>query len=230
MFNLILAESALELVPSAIFGHPSVIKHAQRRDKGPDEILLDRSYHHSAMIKLKNASKRGRPDIVHFCLLEALGSPLNKAGLLRTFVHTINDYIIFINPEIRLPRNYDRFVGLIEQLYQNGKIPEKGHTLLEIHKGSLNSLIKKIDSDYVVAFTRLGKPKTMDEVAFSIREKKSLVIIVGGFPHGHFSNSVIELANESISVDKAPLEAWTVVSRVVYEIESKIGLCKERLE
>ncbi len=230
MFNLILAESALELVPNIILGHPSVVKYAQHRGKKPNEILLDRSYHHSAMIKLKNASMRGRPDIVHFSLLEALGSPLNKAGLLRTYVHTTNDYIIFINPKIRLPRNYDRFVGLIEQLYQVRKLPEKGNSLLELRKEPLISLVKNIDPDYVIALTRLGKLKTMNEVAFSIKEKKSPIIIVGGFPHGHFSNSVIGLANELISVDKTPLEAWTIVSRAIYEIENVIGLCKERLK
>ncbi|RLG20801.1 hypothetical protein DRN72_04605 [Methanosarcinales archaeon] len=56
--------------------------------------LLDSSYHHKAMRMLENPDKRGRPDIVHFCLLEALGSPLNVDGKLSTVVHTYDGKII----------------------------------------------------------------------------------------------------------------------------------------
>jgi len=230
MFNLIIAEAALELVPKSICNHPSVTKYAQRRGKKPEEILLDRSYHHSAMIKLENAGKRGRPDIVHFSLLEALGSPLNKAGLLKTFVHTIDDHVIYVNRKVRLPKNYDRFIGLIEQLYRIRRIPEKGVTFLELCEETLSLLVKNISADYVVAFTRLGKPKTIDKVALSLKDKRSPIIIVGGFPHGHFSSSVNALSNELVCVDKAPLETWIVVSRVIYEIEKAIGLCEKRLK
>ena len=56
--------------------------------------------------KLNNWRKRGRPDIVHLCLLEALESPLNKNKILSVYVHTYDNKIIYINPEVRLPRNY----------------------------------------------------------------------------------------------------------------------------
>jgi len=75
------------------------------------------------MRTLTNASKRRRPDIAHFTVLEALGSPLNKEGVLRTYMHTLDDRVITVSPKIRLPRNYDRFVGLIEQLFQKDRIP-----------------------------------------------------------------------------------------------------------
>ncbi|MCP8317603.1 MAG: 16S rRNA methyltransferase, partial [archaeon] len=59
---LILAESALELIPHELWKHPSVVKHASSKGKKVSEILLDRSYHHSAMLRLKDSEKRGRPD------------------------------------------------------------------------------------------------------------------------------------------------------------------------
>ena len=65
--------------------------------------------------------KRGRPDIVHFTLLEALGSPLNLEGLLKIYVHTYSGYVIDVRPEVRLPRDCNRFSGLMEQLFQEGK-------------------------------------------------------------------------------------------------------------
>ncbi|MEM4363521.1 MAG: hypothetical protein QXT90_05715, partial [Candidatus Caldarchaeum sp.] len=83
---LLLVEAAVETVPEEIQNHPAVLKDAGRRGKKPSQVLLDRSYHHWAMKTLKDGQKRGRPDIVHFSLLEALGSPLNMKGLLETYV------------------------------------------------------------------------------------------------------------------------------------------------
>ena len=82
MLNLILVEAALELVPKRILRHPSVRRNAKRRGKPPEETLLNRSIHHSAMSRLENSEKRGRPDIANVCLLETQGSPLNKLGKL----------------------------------------------------------------------------------------------------------------------------------------------------
>ena len=91
IIRLILAESSIELVPRDIIGHPSVLKTAKRRGKKPTEILLDISLHYHAMKKLRDRHKRGRPDIVHVSLLEALSSPLNLEGKLEVIVHTISD-------------------------------------------------------------------------------------------------------------------------------------------
>ena len=132
MLSLLFVESALETVPQPLWNHPSVTKRAKTLNKKPSETLLDRTYHHRAMIRLKNNYRRGRPDILHFALLEALGSPLNKEGLLRVYVHTVDDHIISVDPKVRLPRNYDRFVGLIEQLLREDKVPVVGQPLLEL--------------------------------------------------------------------------------------------------
>jgi len=45
MIYLILSESALELVPSELKHHPSVISHARKLGKHTSEILLDNSWH-----------------------------------------------------------------------------------------------------------------------------------------------------------------------------------------
>ena len=101
--NLVFVETALELVPAEILGHPSVRRNAKRRGKRPEETLLDRSLHHYAMTGLPGQEKRGRPDILHFCLLEAMGSPLNRAGGLRVWVSTHRGQLIEIDPSTRLP-------------------------------------------------------------------------------------------------------------------------------
>jgi len=46
------------------------------------------------MKKLRESEKRGRPDIVHFALLEALGSPLNKEILLMHACMTFPSFVV----------------------------------------------------------------------------------------------------------------------------------------
>lgn len=230
MLNLVIAESALERVPSSIQGRPSVVKHAQRVGKRPDQLLLDRTYHHSAMIELDRAERRGRPDIIHMSLLAALGTPLNKEGLLRVFVHTIEDKVIDVNPETRLPKNYNRFTGLIEQLYEDGKVPREGPTLLSMEDENLRSLVRDIGSPFVVALTRIGKPATLMEVAESLIKHDEPTVIVGGFPRGHFEKETLDEATQIVSIDPETLDTWIVVSRVLYEYEKTIGLTEKRFE
>jgi rRNA small subunit pseudouridine methyltransferase Nep1 len=227
---LILAESALETIPKGLWSHPAIRRHSKRRGKPPGLILLDRSYHHSAMRKLRESEKRGRPDIIHFALLEALGSPLNKERLLQVYVHTNNDYVITANSEARLPRNYDRFVGLLEQLFELGRVPSKGQTLLKLEHKTLSQLLEETKTDYVMAFSRKGSPETLEEAISRLLEKQRPAVIVGGFPHGHFSETTIRLADEVVCIDPEMLETWTLTSRVIYEYERAISLPKKRLK
>jgi len=226
---LILAETALETVPRSLWNHPAVKRHSKRRGKPPEFILLDRSYHHSAMKKLEESEKRGRPDIVHFALLEALGSPLNKEKLLQVYVHTLNDYVITVNPEARLPRNYNRFVGLLEQLFELGKVPSRGQPLLKLEPETLPQLLHEIESDYVMAFSRKGSPDILEKAIFRLPAKKRPAAIIGGFPHGHFSETTTKLTSEVVSIDPEMLETWTLTSRIIYEYERAISLPKKRL-
>ena len=85
--TIILAECGLELIPKEIKKHPAIQRNL--KIERPSSLLLDNALHHSAMSKLDNKSKRGRPDILHLCLLNALGSSLNKSSNLNLFFHTM---------------------------------------------------------------------------------------------------------------------------------------------
>jgi rRNA small subunit pseudouridine methyltransferase Nep1 len=229
MLNLVLTEAALETIPKKIVFHPSIVTWAKSRGKNTQQALLDRSYHHSAMFSLEDSLKRGRPDIVHFSLLEALGTPLNREGFLRTYVHTIRNYLIFINPTVRLPRNYNRFVGLIEQLFRKMRVPEQGQTLLKVRKGDLNDLFNVIKPSYTVLFTRSGPPQTLHNVLEKIVNMKNPLVMIGGFPGGTFTNKTLRIADERVSIDAEMLDAWTVTARIIYEYERLTDLPKKRL-
>ena len=222
VLSLVLAESSIELVPNELVHHPAILKWAQRKRRDPGALVLDQTYHHSAILRLRaRGSGRGRPDITHFSLLLALGSPLNLTGGLRCYVHTRDNNIIRIDPKTRLPRNTDRFTSLLEQLYQERVVPPNGRPLLSIKPGHIGDLLDEI-SGSVVALTTRGHPKRMEEIASRLAEHDNPVLLVGGFPKGHFSSETLSKAQESYQVYSQGLEAWTVVARAIYDYERAI--------
>ena len=225
----VLAESALERVPKELWRHPAVVKTARARRKRPGAMLLDRSLHHPAMRNLPEAGKRGRPDLVHTTLLAVMGSPLNREGLLRTYVHTLDDYVIEVDPTTRLPKNYNRFVGLIEQLYEEGQVPPGGPPLLVLKKEKLCDLVERLEPDRVLVFTTEGEPKTVEEAIKGLVGLEKPMVILGGFPHGTFRDETLALADEMACVDPEGLDTWVVASRVIYEYEKALGLPEKRL-
>ena len=218
MLNIVLIESALELIPREIWGHPAVLKNARKRGKKPGEMLLDTSLHYHAMKNLKFREKRGRPDIVHVSLLNALSSPLNIEGKLRIYIHTISDYVIFIHPETRIPRNYQRFVGLIEQLFIEGRVPPKGEKpLLYIKEMSLEDLLDILGLKLIL-LSETGSMASPDYIVEKAIDGK-YIIGIGGFPHGDFSKKVYDLAEDVYAIYNKPLDTWIVVSRIIEAAE-----------
>ncbi|CAD5243951.1 16S rRNA methyltransferase [Thermococcus camini] len=215
MLHLVIAEAELELAPKSIVDHPAIVNHAKRRGKKPEEILLDATYHHSAIKKLPDGERRGRPDIVHICLLNALESIANKENLLRVYVHTRNDEVIYIKPETRIPRNYNRFVGLMESLFKNREVP-RDLELLRIEEKSLGELVEELNPDGVFVMHEEGKPTKPRDFGKTLGGLENPLVIVGGFPHGDFRS---ETPWEKISIYEAPLMAWTVVNEIITNFE-----------
>ena len=143
---------------------------------------------------------------------------------MRCYVHTLNEKMITVNPKARLPRQSDRFVSLLEQLFSTGVVPRVGEPLLSLNNGGLTDIIRKLEGDYVVALSTLGKPKSMEEVAGLMVDHEQPVLLIGGFSSGHFSKETLGLANEVFQIYPESLEAWTVVARAVYDYERASGL------
>ena len=222
-YTLVLAEASLELVPKSLWKHPAVIRNAKRRGKKPSEILLDTSIHYHAMKTLPKREKRGRPDIVHVSLLLALNSPLNQEGLLNIFVHTIENYVISVKSEVRIPKNYNRFVGLMEQLLKYGKAPpEAKEPLMFVKTMKLKDLISKIEPRKVILFSERGEKIRLADVPKLLR--RGDVFIIGGFPHGDFEEETYEICDAVYSLYTKTLETWTILSRIltVLEIDNNI--------
>lgn len=219
---LILVECGLEIIPRQIRNHSSVKKN--RTNKIYSSQLLDNALHHSAMKNLKNSIKRGRPDIVHLCLLNALGSPLNKSSNLKLYIHTIKNKIFKFNPEIRMAKNFNRFKGLMAKLLIDGDIKYNGTNLIAQFTGNLKILIESFEDPEILLFSSKGKLVKDYSNIFNANISKNYIVIIGGFQKGTFSNEVLKLSNDIISISKNSLDASIVVSRIItfYELIHKI--------
>jgi rRNA small subunit pseudouridine methyltransferase Nep1 len=210
--TFIFLETSLELVPNSIRDHPAVLRDARRRGRTPSEILLDDSKHHSAIKLLEKKEKRGRPDIIHLCLLSVFDSPLNP----NVYVHTVDGKIIKFS-DVRLPRNYNRFVGLMEKLLKEGKIRANGKTLIEIENLDLQTLLKRVNPKLTILMTEGGSLKWPTP-------KDKTAILIGAFPHGDFDGEVIKILEEfnaiPVSLGKRSFTSLYVTNRVICLLEN----------
>lgn len=220
MFSLIIAESALELVPNTIQNHPSIINHANKLEKKPEDILLDNSWHFAAMKGIENEFKRGRPDLVHLCLLEACTIPLYFENKVKVFLHTLDDKVIFIGDNVRIPKSYHRFAGLIEKLFKEKIVKSDAKKLLELKEMTFSELLEHIKPTKIIGFSTEGNSESYQSIASKLDDNSCIVI--GGFQKGHFSESVRKKLDNLFCVDKKSLEAHVIVGRILYEYEKTI--------
>ena len=220
MISLIISESALELVPFELENHPSVVSHARKLGKYPSEILLDNSWHFAAMKGIKNEIKRGRPDLVHFSILEATTIPLYFQNKLNLFVHTVDDKVIHFGKNVHLPKSYHRFQGVIEKLYQEKKIMTKDELLLEIKEQTFSELIEEINPSKIIGFSTEGQLSSYEKIATQISDDSC--IIIGGFQKGHFSDSIQNKITDLYSIGNESFEGHVITSRILYEYEKTI--------
>jgi len=218
LLNLVLAESALEPVPKEILRSPAVASDARRRGVEASQILLDRSFHHSAMERLKDSEKRGRPDLVHCTLLSATGTPLYLDGRVKAFVHTYSNMVLDIAPKTRIPKNYIRFRGLMEKALSGGDVG-----LVGVRRSTLRELVEKtVSPDVVFGLSVQGKRMQLEELAGKLVAAEKPCVLVGGFPHGHFAPETLSMVDDLVRIHEMPLEAHVVTSRLLYEVEKAL--------
>lgn len=219
-YVFIIADAELEIIPERIRREGCVLNSARARNKGPEKMLLDASHHHPAFGKLPDGDRRGRPDIVHISLLLLLDSDVNAQGRLKIFVHTRNDDVIAVKSETRLPTNYIRFVGLIEQLFEQQVVPSRENALLELrHKVPLDMLVNALKPDEVIVLGHEGERASLDEVVSS-SEAGRTVVIMGGFSKGTFGSDLRKLKARRVSFGDRALKTWTVASKALRAVES----------
>lgn len=208
-----MADAELEIVPREIVDHPSVRSSAKKRGRSPYTILLDSSLHHPALKVIADGQRRGRPDIVHVVLLLCLDSIVNREGLLETMIHTRNNDLLRIASQTRIPRNFGRFVGLMEDLFERGAVPTPEEPLITLTRDVTLEEVLKSTSGLKVGLSESGEPVELGQ-KFS-RLKQDVTCVIGGFPHGGFLSPIDRLCDEMWSLHSTPLMAWTVASEIL---------------
>jgi rRNA small subunit pseudouridine methyltransferase Nep1 len=223
---LVIADTALETLPIKIFQHYS-LKKIRNSGKRPTDILLDRTLHHFAITSsnLEQGQKRARPDILHIILLTILATPLFKYNHLKVFIHTINNQVIKVGDNIRIPKSYSRFEGLMLDLIKNRKIISKdGVLLLELNENlNFSRLLKEyIEPDITIGLSIEGNFNNFESISNELYRYKNPCIVIGGFAKGHFSKDIESCLEKKYSISNFSLEAHVVTSRILYEYEKKI--------
>ena len=172
------------------------------------------------MKRLPDSLKRGRPDIAHFALMEALSTPLFMNMMLKVYIHTINDKIIAIADNLRIPKSYFRFERLMVSLFRDNVIKSnEGTILMELSDGTFADLIDMIKPNMVIGLSTVGVQSKAQKVAENARSVDHSSLVIGGFAKGHFSENVTKSLGPTYSISNLMLEAHVVIARILYECE-----------
>jgi rRNA small subunit pseudouridine methyltransferase Nep1 len=234
MLHIILLDCALELIPREITSLKQIQKHASRRGKKPSELLLDQTHHGQSMTKLQESERRGRPDITFLSLMAILETPLCKEGLLSIHLHLQDGRIVEVKKDVRLPRNYDRFVGLMEQLLLKGRVPPQGEPLLHVKEESLGYLISNLQRGSENAVTLLaiegGLQTSLENLRNLLPQDPSVPVIlgVGAFPHGTLPEEIVSMFKTHLELDREVMMAWHVCAELLWTYSLRIGVIKSR--
>ncbi|WP_297215522.1 16S rRNA (pseudouridine(914)-N(1))-methyltransferase Nep1 [Thermoplasma sp.] len=221
MLHLIIADAELETIPEQMTEDPAIRRFAKKRNKKVEKIILDSNYMHTSIDRyFPNESKRrGRPDIIYLLLEMAQESILNHKNQLRTYIHTRNNKVIKISPITRMPKSYNRFIGLFEDLFDKKIITNSGKKLLSIEDSNLLDLINSINVDRKILLHPKGEMKKPSEIV----DKSDMLVVIGGFSEGDFLSD-ISYMQEKYAIFDQELTIWSVANEVIANYERAIGL------
>ncbi len=205
----------MELIPEELWNTPQVREYAKHQGKNARECLLNASELGQAMLGLKDGSVRGKPEVIHACLLVALESIAFRQGNINVFVHTRNDKVLRFNQKFRVPRSFKNFISNMEGLFENKQIPPEGEAGVTLEDKTLKNLIKELRPSKIIILSRNGRKSAYKTLINKIKRGSPLVI-VGGFSDRDFSNRTLSLADETLRLDDSQLMAWTVVGMLCH--------------
>ncbi|MEM4834973.1 MAG: 16S rRNA methyltransferase [Ferroplasma sp.] len=220
MLRLIIADAELQTVPENMARDRAIRNIAEKNHKKPTEMLLDSNYMHTTIDKYfpGESNRRGRPDIIYIFLEVAMESILNKNKMLDVYVHTRGNYIIHINSETKLPRSYNRFQGLMEDLFKKRSINYNGNELLSMREGAIIPFLKNLDGK-TVALSPEGTSSSLS----TIINQDNLNVIIGGFSQGDYISDIYgnfpayKIFNEELTI-------WSVGMEVISQYERYASL------
>ncbi|KAJ2910267.1 18S rRNA pseudouridine methyltransferase [Coemansia aciculifera] len=186
--------------------------------------LLNCDDHQGILARMGKDIAESRPDITHQCLLTLLDSPLNKTGRLQVYIHTKSDVLIEISPQVRIPRTFKRFSGLMVQLLHKMSIRSvNGHDkLLKVIK---NPVSQYLPPDALKLTFSYDAPTV--HLQTWMRQKlgptQNIVVAVGALAHGKddFADAYVD---EKIGISEYPLSASVACGKLTCALEDIWGI------
>ena len=197
-----------------------------------DKVSLIRPETHKKYItnKLNKDISIFRPDIVHRCLLALQDSPLNRAGLLRVFIHTMDGVLIEIDPSCRvgpphqIPRTENRFCVLMAQVLEKLRVRavNSSKTLLKVVK---NPVTDHFPPDCPRIGTSVnGRLVKLHEYVPKLAASPGPVVLVVGAVSKGDPGKENDYVNDSICISKYNLSASACVARITNSFEDAWGI------
>jgi Uncharacterized conserved protein, COG1756 len=223
MLTLVVVDAELELVPPEMLDDYSIRIQAKKRKKPAKRMILDSNFMHGAIERAfpGESTRRGRPDIIFHLLQVALESILSKRGQLAVIIHTRNDIIISVNPRTRLPKSYNRFVGLMEDLFEKGIISGQDEVLLKTEAGDWKHAIS-LGSGQRILLSPRGVNTGIREI-FRSGPGEDRTVVIGGFSQGDFLSDVYSLGS-GISIFPEELTIWSVAMEAICQYERDFNI------
>jgi rRNA small subunit pseudouridine methyltransferase Nep1 len=222
--DLLFADAAVEFVPKGV--RRRMKGGTQKGGRGSKTPLLDVAEHGYAMKGLVDQQRRGRPDILHQCLLNALETPLAKTSNLNVFFHLPNGSVYGVAADTRVPRNYNRFVGVLAKLLEDGHVPADPPYHIAKIVDSLPEFLTLHAYSRIVLFSRTGTLQPLPEY-FAATGEASVLCIIGAFQAGFFQDTTLQACEEYphdiVSISAYALSAGSVGARVIYAFELGMG-------
>lgn len=218
-------EAEEEAVASTSQGVIFVLENAKLETAkvGKGYQLLNCDDHKSFLTRHGKDPAEYRPDICHQAMLAILDSPLAKAGKLKgLYVHTHKNVLIQVNPQVRLPRTFKRFCGLMVQLLQKLSIratngPDK---LLKVVKGPVTKYFPP--NCQRVGFSHSAPSiVTLRDFVDKLPNETPAVFVVGAMAHGKVDVTYVD---QMISISEYPLSAACCLGRITNSFEWKWGI------
>jgi len=186
--------------------------------------LLNCDDHVNLMRKFNKDPQAYRPDIIHQELMAVLDSPLNKAGLVKVFVHTEKNVLIEINPQTRIPRTFKRFSGLMVQCLHKLKIrsADGKDMLLKVLKNPISRHLPAGAQCY--GFSAAGSIHSPMHFASILPEDSPVVLVLGAMAVGSIRKEDHPYMQDMISISGYPLSGVVAINRVLGAIEHRWGI------
>ncbi|XP_063701307.1 ribosomal RNA small subunit methyltransferase NEP1 [Culicoides brevitarsis] len=161
-----------------------------------------------------------RPDITHQSLLMLIDSPLNRAGLLQVYIRTEKNVLIEVNPQIRIPRTFRRFAGLMVQLLHKFSIRASDSTmkLMKVIKNPIENHLPVGCRKIVMSYSSKKVENCRELVP---KDDLPMAIVVGAFAHG---NVDVPYKEDVISISNYPLSAALTCSKLCSAFEEVWGI------